>query len=162
MGGHLHMFKLDCANNMPDLKTHCDPQYYPRLPDVTLLVPEFRPEKPYHPLDDIRFQPKESAYIDQLDTSMILKFAEKNLPWYFEIIEKRKRYDAWLQAWPLFMKLAYFDDFEEAKDSPAFLRMLSADFKMDLDVAYVQSDTKVYGKGTLVAYVKNDTEVYKG
>jgi hypothetical protein len=53
------------------------------------------------------------------------------------MIEKKSRYQAWLESWPLLVKLAYFDDYEEAKDSPSFLRMLSADFKMDLDVAYV-------------------------
>jgi hypothetical protein len=77
LGGHVSMFKLDCANEMPDLKTHCKPEYFSRLPDITFLQPEFRPEKPYYPLDDIRFQLKEYPYTDQLDSSLILKFAEK-------------------------------------------------------------------------------------
>jgi hypothetical protein len=33
----MKIFKLDCANNMPDVKTHCLPEYFGRLPDITFF-----------------------------------------------------------------------------------------------------------------------------
>lgn len=135
--GHLTIYEIDCANDMKDMKTHCSPEHHSKLPDIVFFQPEFRPDKPYHPLDDIRFKPKELHYTDQLESTKIVRFAEKHFPWYFEVIEKKKRYEEWLLKWPLQVKLAYFDDFDEPHEAPAFYRMLSADFKMDIDFAYI-------------------------
>lgn len=69
MEGAIKIYKLDCALPMPDLNIygHCNSENYSKMPDIRFFIPKIDLTLPFHPLDDIRFEPEEHTYLGPLN-----------------------------------------------------------------------------------------------
>lgn len=89
--GAIKFFKTDCSLRMPDFDSHgqCSKENWPKMPSLVFFVPDHDPSLAMHPLDDIRFAPREAHYTGVLSVGHILAFCNRIYPFYWKGIEKQ-------------------------------------------------------------------------